>query len=126
MTAAAAAAVVAGAAAAAVAGGHTAAAHVAAAAEQDQQDDDPQTVVAAETVVVIHKNTSGLGIWSGFTAHSMLFRRPDLVTAWETREPSGISEFPIRLRSAKPAAAYCCRLRRSPTSVKNRFRRADF
>ena len=69
------------AAAAAVAAGHGAAALVAAAAEEDEQDDDPQTVVAAEAIVVIHRVTSGIGIWSGLAAHSMLFRRPILVTA---------------------------------------------
>ena len=72
--------------AAAVVGAHAAAAHVAAAAEQDEQDDDPQTVVAAETVV-IHKITSENGFWSSFTAHSMLFRRPILVTARQGRGP---------------------------------------
>ena len=76
-----AAAVVIAAAAAVLLGAAADAALVAAAAEQDEQDDDPQTVVAAEAVVVIHRITSGIGIWSGFAAHSMLFRRPDLVTA---------------------------------------------
>ena len=74
-----AAAVVIAAAAAVLLGAAADAALVAAAAEQDEQDDDPQTVVAAEAVV-IHRITSGIGIWSGFAAHSMLFRRPDLVT----------------------------------------------
>ena len=63
--------------------GHIAtAAHVAAATEQDEQDDDPQTAVATEAVV-IHKITSRIGFWSGLTAHSMLFRRPELVTGQE-------------------------------------------
>ena len=68
--------------AAAVATVHIAAdaALVAAAAEQDEQNDDPQTVVAAEAIVVIHEITSEQEFSSGFTAHSMLFRRPDLVT----------------------------------------------
>jgi hypothetical protein len=69
--------------AATLVGSGTHAARVAAAAEEDEQNDDPQTVVAAEAIVVIHRITSRVGIWSGSSAHSMLFRPAYLVTARE-------------------------------------------
>ena len=85
-------------AAAAVVCGHTAA--IAAAAEQEEQNDDPQTVVAAEAIVVIHRITSRVGIWSGSSAHSMLFRGAGLVTVWEIISPEAAIRLTIPGKSA--------------------------
>ena len=59
-----------------------AAAVIAAAAQQQDQDDDPTHIAATETVIateVTHTNTSKFLIRPFDAAHSMVFRRADLV-----------------------------------------------
>ena len=55
---------------------------IAAAAQQQDQDDDPTHIAATETVIateVTHTNTSKFLIRLFDAAHSMVFRRADLV-----------------------------------------------